>query len=283
MTTALLCPGQGSQQADMRELVERQRPDLLELAREVVGSDPFERMAEGTAFLQPAIYCASIASLERIPGIEVHAYAGHSLGEVTALAAAGALSAEDGLRLVATRGRLMQRAAGSGSGGAMLAVAGGLSVAAGVAEEFGLTVANDNSPDQVVLSGDEEAVVRARDAVKAGGHRAFKLPIKGAFHSPAMASVVAEFRAALDRTELRTPRAPVYSCVTAAPFEDVRTELAASLTNGVRWREVLMALRDRGVTRFVELAPGKVLSGLVRVTLPGAETRPAETLESIVA
>jgi acyl transferase domain-containing protein len=283
MTTVLLCPGQGSQQATMRELVELHCPDLLELAVEVVGSDPFERTAEGTAFLQPAIYCASIASLEQIPGIEWSAYAGHSLGELTALAAARALSPEDGLRLVATRGRLMQRAAESGPAGAMLAVAGGLAVAQGVAEEFGLTVANDNSPDQVVLSGDEDAVVRARSAVKAAGHRAFRLPIRGAFHSPAMAAAAPEFRAALDDTEFRPPRAPVLSCVTAAPFQDVRAELTAALTHGVRWREVLLALRELGATRFVELAPGNVLSGLVRVTLSDADARLAETLESVVA
>jgi [acyl-carrier-protein] S-malonyltransferase len=283
MATVLLCPGQGSQQANMRELVELHRPDLLELAVEVVGSDPYERMGEGTAFLQPAIYCASMASLGRIPGIEPAAYAGHSLGELTALAAAGALTAEDGLRLVATRGRLMQRAAGSGPPGAMLAVAGGLSAAVGVAIEFDLTVANDNSPDQVVLSGAEEAVIEARDKIKAGGQRAFKLPIKGAFHSPAMAPAVPEYRAALDGTAFDAPRAPVYSCVTAEPFSDVRAELAASLTHGVMWREVLLALRDRGATRFVELEPGSVLCGLARATVPGVEARPAASLESIVA
>jgi len=283
MSAVLLCPGQGSQQANMRELVELHRPDLLELAIEAVGADPFERINDGTAYLQPAIYCASLASIECMPALEPGAYAGHSLGELTALAAAGALSDEEGLRLVAVRGRLMRRAAESGPAGAMLAVAGGLPVAAGVAEEFGLTVANDNSPDQVVLSGSEDAIVSARSAVKARGQRAFRLPISGAFHSPAMAEAVPEFRAALDAVELRPPRAPVFSCVTAAPFDDVRARLAESLTRGVRWREVLLALRARGVTRFFELGPGQVLTGLVKATLDGADARSAQELESVGA
>ncbi|HEX8073678.1 MAG TPA: ACP S-malonyltransferase [Thermoleophilaceae bacterium] len=279
MSAVLLCPGQGSQQTNMRELVELHRPDLHELAIEAVGCDPFERIHDGTAFLQPAIYCASLASREAMPPLEADAYAGHSLGELTALAIAGALNDEDGLRLVATRGRLMQQAAEAGSSGAMLAVAGGLAVAAAVADEFGLSVANDNSPDQVVLSGAEEAVVAARAAVKSRGQRAFRLPIKGAFHSPAMAAAVPEFRAALDAVEVRPARAPVFSCVTAAPFDDVRARLADSLTCGVRWREVLLGLRARGARRFVEVGPGHVLTGLVRDTLDGVEAMAVSELE----
>src|SRR6187397_2354961 len=107
---ALLFPGQGSQTADMRETVERHRPDLLELALEEVGSDVFERAADGTRWAQPAIYCAALAGAEEL-GLDADVMAGHSLGEITALVAAGALGAEDGLRLVTARGRLMQEAA----------------------------------------------------------------------------------------------------------------------------------------------------------------------------
>src|SRR3954453_11772980 len=118
---ALLFPGQGSQTADMRETVERRRPDLLELALEGVGPDLFERAADGTQWAQPAIYCAALAGAEELD-VEADVMAGHSLGEITALVAAGALSAEDGLRVVPARGRLMQEAPGGTGAGSMSAV-----------------------------------------------------------------------------------------------------------------------------------------------------------------
>jgi acyl transferase domain-containing protein len=281
MSTVLLFPGQGSQQSGMRDVVERHQPDLLDLAVEVVGADPFERIDDGTAFLQPAIYCTSIAYLRRLPALDPDFYAGHSLGELAALVAAGSIGADDGLRIVAARGRLMQRAADARPGGAMVAVGAELEAAVELADAFTLTVANDNSPDQIVLSGNGGAVVAARAAAKARGMRAFRLPIRGAFHSPAMGHVVDEFRATLDTIEVRPPRRPVFSCVTAAEFDDVRGRLAESLVRGVRWREVLLVLRARGATRFVEVGPGQVLTKLVRRTLPGADARPALELEAV--
>ena len=119
--TALLFPGQGSQTADMRETVERHRPDLLELASNEVGSDLFERAADGTRWAQPAIYCAALAGFAELEA-EADVMAGHSLGEITALVAAGAIAAEDGLRLVAARGRLMQESADETGDGGMTAV-----------------------------------------------------------------------------------------------------------------------------------------------------------------
>ena len=264
--TALLFPGQGSQTDTMRETVERYRPELLELALEVSGDDPFAHAGEGTHFAQPAIYCASLAGFTRLGEPAAELMAGHSLGEFAALVAAGALSPEDGLRLVALRGRLT-RDANERSRGGMLAVRGGAEQAAPLAERHGLTVANDNSPDQMVLSGAREAIDAAAADAESEGLRAIALPVAGAFHSPLMAPAVAALEAALAEVEFRDPRTTVICARSTKPFEDPRRELAQGLLAPVRWRETLLALRERGAERYVETGPGKVLSGLVRKTL----------------
>ena len=270
---ALLFPGQGSQDPDMREQVERHRPDLLELARAEVGDDLFERVADGTRWAQPAIFCAALAGFDVLRDrVEPDFMAGHSLGEIAALAAADALTAEDALRLVAARGRLMQEAAERSADGGMVAVRARerRSVEA-VARECGLTVANDNAPDQLVLSGSDVDLEAAEERLREAGVRAKRLPVAGAFHSPLMEPVVEPFRALVMETEVREPRVPVLSCVTAEPFDDVRERLVQALTHPVRWLEVMRALEERGVTRFVETGPGRVLANLVRKSLDGVE------------
>jgi [acyl-carrier-protein] S-malonyltransferase len=267
----------------MRELVATRRPDLLALAVELTGADPFERSEDGTAYLQPAIYCASIASLAGTSRPHADLYAGHSMGELTALALAGSLDEHDGLRLVAIRGRLMQRMAEDVAAGAMLAVGAGAREVAGLARTHGLIISNDNSPEQSVLSGPLDAILAARAEAKVSGLRAFKLAVKGAFHSPLIEPAVPEFRAALADVEFRPPVRPVFSCVSAREFDDVRARLAESLTHPVRWREVLLALRERGATSFVEAAPGQVLTKLTRATLPGAEARALVEEEAVHA
>jgi [acyl-carrier-protein] S-malonyltransferase len=278
---AILFPGQGSQTAGMREQVERWRPDLLLLARGAVGADPFEHADQGTRFAQPAIFCAALAGWRRLrDGFEPALMAGHSLGEITALVAAGALDAEAGLNLVAARGRLMQDAAEAAGDGGMLAVrVGDRDELAELAGDAGLTVANDNSPEQLVLSGPGAALERAEGELRERGVRAKRLPVHGAFHSPAMEAAVPEFREQLDRVELRAPSVPVFSCVTAEPFDDVRERLAQALTRPVRWLDVMRALHERGATRFVETGPGKVLTGLVRRSLEGVDAE-APALEA---
>jgi acyl transferase domain-containing protein len=271
----LLFPGQGSQEPDMAETVARLRPDLLEMAAVAVGEDPFARVGDGTRFDQPAIYCAALAGLERAGRPKADLYAGHSLGEITALVAAGALSDSDGLRLVAERGRLMETTAAR-TGGAMLAIQAGREQAAPIAERHGLAVANDNAPAQVVLSGPLEGIEAAEAEAREDGMRAKQLPITGAFHSPLMADAVEPFLSFLAEIELRTPRAPVFSCVTAAPFDDVRKRLAEALVKPVRWVEVLHALHAAGGRRFEETGPGRVLAGLVRRTLEDVEIVGAE-------
>jgi malonyl CoA-acyl carrier protein transacylase len=268
--TALIFPGQGSQTSGMAAVAASHRPDLLEQAREELGADPFERIGEGTHFAQPALYCASLAHYAQAGSPAAAMIAGHSLGELAALVAAGALDAREGLRLAIARGRLMEAAA-KASPGSMLAVLGGGDEVRDLAAELRLAVANDNAPGQVVLSGNSEAIAEARKRVRADGLKAIRLQVAGAFHSPLMESAVAPFRAALEEVELRPPQVPVFSSITAAPFGDVRADLLAALTEPVAWRATLVAMRDAGARVFLETGPGDVLTGLVRRTLPDAE------------
>ena len=176
----MLFPGQGSQTADMRDQVERHRPDLLELAQSEVSDDLFERAGDGTRWAQPAIFCAALAGYEVLKDrYEPDLMAGHSLGEISALVAAGALDAEDGLRLVAARGRLMQEAAEETGDGGMLAVrARDRATVEQVAAQAGLSIANDNAPDQLVLSGAARGAGRGR-VPAARAPRARQAPPRG--------------------------------------------------------------------------------------------------------
>jgi len=271
MPTALLFPGQGSQTADMRDVVLEVSPELLDRAVETVGEDPFERVADGTRFAQPALYCTSVALWMRAGSPEPAVVAGHSLGEVGALVAGGGISIEDGLWLAARRGRVMEDVAASQPSGGMLALLGDEDATRRIAAAHDLTIANDNAPGQLVVSGPAEELDGAAEDAKGERLKAMRLAVRGAFHTEAMAPALPEFKDALEEIDVRAPKVPVYSSVTARPFEDVRGELAAALVRPVRWRETLHALRDRGVDRFVEVGPGKVLKGLVRRTLPEVE------------
>jgi [acyl-carrier-protein] S-malonyltransferase len=281
--TALLFPGQGSQTPNMREQVERQLPDLLEIARAEVSDDFFERADEGTRWAQPAIYCAALAGFDVLRDrVEPDVMAGHSLGEIAALVAADALTAEDGLRLVAARGRLMQEAAerAEDGGGGMLAVrARDRAPVEKVATDCGLTFANDNAPDQIVLSGSNEAIAGAEERLGETRVRTKRLAVAGAFHSPLMEPAIEPFRAVVEKIDVREPRVPVYSCVTAAPFQDVRDLLVQALTHPVRWLDVMHALHERGVRHFVETGPGRVLANLVRKSLDDVDAEAPLAME----
>ena len=271
--TAILFPGQGSQTDDMRDTVAELRPDLIELAIGVVGEDPFARADEGTQFAQPAIFCASLAGWVALGQPNGDYMAGHSLGELAALVAAGSLKERDGLELVARRGALMQQAGELAGDGGMVALlgAGAADHASELAAAHGLSVANDNSPQQVVLSGARDALPGAAAAARELGLRALELPVTGAFHSPMMASATTEFAAALSRVEIGPPRVTVLSAVTAEPFEDVRRQLVQALTMPVRWRETMLALHELGAERFIEVGPGRVLTGLAKRTIRDVE------------
>ncbi len=266
MPTAILFPGQGSQTPDMRDRVADVRPDLLDLVTEVVGEDPFPRADEDTRYAQPAILVAGLAghaALKDELGDRPAAVAGHSLGELTALAVAQAISERVAIGLDALRGRLMSESGARRGDGTMLAALGGDdATVVRIAEAHGATVANDNAPGQLVLSGERAALRDAGTELRGNGVRILELNVAGAFHSPLMEPAVAPFREALDAIELREPRFPVVSCASAQPFTDVRSELAAALTSPVRWRETMLALHEAGATRFVEVGPGKVLARL---------------------
>jgi len=267
---AILFPGQGV--AAARADAVAARPDLVAALDALMGRDAFADAAHSTASAQPAIYCASLAAWSTRPIAGAGIFAGHSLGELTALAAAGWLDELDGLRLVVRRGALMEEACASRAGGmlALLGVSG--SDAAALAARYGVTVANDNAPGQVVLSGE----VAKLDALVADtardGIARVRLPVAGAFHSPLMEPAVAPFRRALAQVRFTPRETIVLSASTLAPFGRVRDELAAALIRPVRWREALLALWDAGARRFVDVGPGQTLGALVRRTLPDAAT-----------
>ncbi|HEY2479904.1 MAG TPA: ACP S-malonyltransferase [Solirubrobacterales bacterium] len=264
--TALLFPGQGSQTSTMAAVAAAQLPELVEQATGELGADPFEQIAEGTHFAQPALFIAGLAHWKAAGEPEAAFWAGHSLGELPALVAAGALEAGAGLRLAVVRGRLMEEASAVRPGGMVAALGGSDEVVRKVGAEYELTLANDNAPGQMVLSGDSEKVGEARKALRAEGAKAIRLPVAGAFHSPLMEPAIPGYEEILEATEFG-PTEGVFSCITAAPFDDVRADLLGALTRSVRWRDTLAAMRAAGATAFVETGPGDILTGLSRRTL----------------
>jgi [acyl-carrier-protein] S-malonyltransferase len=272
---AITFPGQGSQTSTMAAVTAAQRPDLLEQARDELGLDPFEHVADGTHTAQPALFCASLAHWEGAGSPSGEMVSGHSLGELAALVAAGSLADTDGLKLAVIRGRLMEEAS-AGRPGAMLAVLGGDEAAVrAIAAELGLAIGNENAPGQLVFSGDAEPIGEARKKVRTdAGAKAIRLPVSGAFHSPLMEPAVDGYRDALAATEFAAPTVPVYSCTATAPFAaDPRPQLLAALTEPVLWTETLRAMAADGAGTFLETGPGDVLTGLAVRSVEGAEAR----------
>ena len=243
------------------------------------GDEAAEREAlQQTDVTQPALYVHSLAAAAVLEqrGHLPDQVAGHSLGEYSALATAGALGFSDGLHLVRLRGTLMAEA-GKERPGTMAAVLGlDDDVVATVCEEAShkgsvVQAANFNAPGQVVISGDKDAVARASENLKAqGARRVVPLPVSGAFHSPLMESARDGLREALLETDVQAPRCPVYLNVTASPTsdpEEIRKRLLEQLTAPVRWSETLQRMQQDGAARFVEVGTGNVLTGLVRRTL----------------
>lgn len=286
--TAFVFPGQGSQLVGMgadfaaaypvaRQVFE-QADSLMGWAFSRVMFDGPEDRLNDTAMTQPALYVSSIAMLralqQELPDAHPAFYAGHSLGEFTALTAAGALAFEDGLRLVIRRAELM-RDAGQHSPGAMAAVLG-LDAAAvrdicqqASAQTGGaLVLANDNCPGQVVISGDMTTLdVSIPLLTAAGAKRAVKLAVSVAAHSPLMASAASAFVKAVQETPFTTPQVPVIANVSAKPLEsvmDIRLELQDQLTQAVRWTESIEHMVAEGCALFVEIGAGDVLSGLIK-------------------
>ncbi len=286
-TVAFLFPGQGSQAVGMgRELAARFEiaRRTFEEADDLLGFPLSRLMWEGpeaelndTVNTQPALFVHSIAAQrvlgELLPELRPVAVAGHSLGEFSALTAAGALSFADGLRLVRRRGELMKRAGEIAPGG-MAAILGlDVPTVERICQQAStdaevVQVANDNCPGQVVISGAQAALERAVTLAKeAGARRAVPLKVSIAAHSPLMAPIQAEFDRAVEAAPISDPQAPVVSNVTARPMttaDEVRADLRAQMTSRVRWTESMRYLRAQGVTTFLELGSGNVLTGLLR-------------------
>ena len=279
MKKAYVFPGQGSQFPGMaKDLYDSnvQAHEMMERANEILGFRITDIMFEGspeelkqTKVTQPAIFLHSVAMAECLPDFSPDMVGGHSLGEFSALVAAGAMDFEDGLRLVAIRAMAMQKACEMNPG-AMAAV---LALEAGKVEEVcdaceGIVVAaNYNCDSQIVISGEKDAVERACAMMKeAGAKRALPLPVGGAFHSPLMEPARAELAEGIERTVFKTPVCPVYQNVTALPStdpEEIKKNLLLQLTSPVRWTQSVRNMVADGADEFVELGPGTVLQGLI--------------------
>lgn len=297
---ALLFPGQGSQKpgmgADLNESSGCYRA-MLAKADETLGFSLSKVMLEGTEeelketkIAQLAVFtmsCALLAELE-IDHSRVACVAGHSLGEYSALVAAGALTFEDGLRLVQIRATLMAEAA-EGRQGTMAAVLGlsGEQVAAAISDIQDAVIANYNSPEQTVISGTPEAIDQAGQALKAAGaKRVVPLAVSGAFHSPLMQPAASRFAETLGSADLTDPKIPVIANSSARKLTratEIGEELAVQITSSVEWVSTLNAAADMGASSFVEIGPGKVLSGLVKRTLSGTSSINIETLADLDA
>ncbi len=300
----LLFSGQGAQKVGMGQDLATQYPSakaLFEQADEILGRSITDIMFNGpdedltkTANCQPALFLHGLALLtilkEKCPDLMPVAAAGLSLGELTAHTAAGTFTFEEGLKLVAHRGALMDEACANNAGSMAAVIGGEPENIAKLAEECGIDVANYNCPGQIVVSGIEEGVDKAISGVKAaGGKIAKKLNVAGAYHSRLMAGAQDKLAAALNDATVNTPTIPVIANLTAEAStnpNDIRHTLTNQVTGSVRWTESMQLLISQGNTTFIELGPGKVLKGFMSrinksVTIFTIED--AESLETAAA
>ena len=286
---AYIFPGQGSQFKGMgKDLYDNSATAkaLFEQANDILGFRITDIMFEGTdeelkqtKVTQPAIFLHSVILAKETADFQPDMVAGHSLGEFSALVSAGALSFEDGLRLVSARALAMQKAceANPSTMAAVLNLPDQVieDICALITDEI-VVAANYNCPGQVVISGSNEGVAKAGEKLKeAGAKRVLPLPVGGAFHSPLMQPAREELAAAIEATHFESPSCPIYQNVNAQPSQDVTTikaNLIAQLTGAVRWTQSVQNMIADGATTFVECGPGKVLQGLVKKINSEVET-----------
>ena len=304
--TAFLFPGQGSQTVGMGQALAASSPQArarLTMIDETLGVSLSSLMADGpldeltlTRNAQPALFASSVAvlaALEAASGKPVsalaHFVAGHSLGEYSALAAAGTLEIQDAAHLLRLRGDSMQKAVPVGAGAMAALLGADLELADAIVAESSdaglVQIANDNAPGQIVVSGSLAGVEKAMAVAKEKGvRRALKLPVSAPFHCDLMAPAAQEMAAALATASMKDAAMPVICNISASgetSASALRQNLVAQVTGRVRWRETLLELHSKGVTRFVEVGTGKVLSGLVKRTLEEVESYSLETYEDI--
>ena len=276
---AYVFPGQGSQFPGMAKDLYDNNPvarEMLERANDILGFRITDIMFDGTAddlkqtkVTQPAIFLHSVVLAKCLPDFKPDMVAGHSLGEFSALVAAGAMDFEEGVKLVSIRAKAMQKACEKQPGTMAAIIALPTETVESIcAETEGIVVAaNYNCNGQIVISGEKEAVEAACEKMKeAGAKRALVLPVVGAFHSPLMEPARAELAEGIEKAVFKTPICPVYQNVTARPSTDpveIKANLLAQLTSPVRWTQSVENMIADGASSFTELGPGKVLQGLV--------------------
>jgi [acyl-carrier-protein] S-malonyltransferase len=284
---AFVFPGQGSQYVGMGQELAAHSAAAAETfnSADVVLDEPLSRLMfdgpaeqlDQTINSQPAILATSVAYLRSLPDVTPAFYAGHSMGQYSALVAAGVISLADGLRLVRERGRQMQASADDGAMAAIIGLpddkVAELEAAGGALGQF--TIANRNSPGQIVVSGETTAVNAAAETAKTlGAKRAIVLPVSVAAHSPLMTNAAEGMKRVLATVQFNDPRAPLLANADARPLtsaEECRAELVEHLTRGVDWIAAVEYMTKQGVGSFVEVGPGKVLTGLIKRIAPDAQ------------
>jgi len=280
--TAVVYAGQGAQAVGMGKDLVAAHPeckDLFDRASAVLEFDLARLCAEGpieeitrSDNCQPAIFVTSaacFAALRKLhPGLQVSGFAGLSLGEWTALYAGGVLSFEDAVKVLKVRGKAMQEACEERQGGMVSVMGLALAELEKVCAAAGVQMANINSPEQIVLSGEKAKIAEAeKRAQAAGAKKTVVLPVAGAFHSPLMASAAAKLEQVLKGVTVRAPAVPVVSNVTGKPHgtpEEIKALMVRQLTSSVQWVGSIEWFKQNGVTEYVECGPGKVLSGLIK-------------------